>query len=157
MAESPQRREPLAVGTKLPPVRRLISRDMILRYGPMVEHGAMLEQGRPNPIHYDREAASRAGYRDIVANGTLSLGLVSEALGRLVGEDWLRSSRISAKFIRPVICGDEISVHGELGERRIEGARTLLSFDFWCENQERDKVIVGSATISVPSPDRAGG
>lgn len=109
----------------------------------------MVEGDRRNPIHYDPAAAADAGYRDIIAHGTLSLGFVSEAMAQILGGAWLAGSKISAKFIGAVFPGDEITVHGALKERIAEESRTHLVFEFWCENHDGLKVIVGSATASI--------
>ncbi len=143
MPQNSRSRTELSVGTPLPRIKRIITREMIQGYG------AMVEGDRRNPIHYDQAAAVEAGYRDVIAHGTLSLGFVSEALAQVLDVGWLAGSKISAKFIGAVFPGDEIAVHGTLKERVPEGSRTRLVFEFWCENQSGQKVIVGSASSSL--------
>lgn len=143
MSEDTRSTASLAIGAPLPKIKRVITRDMICRYG------AMVEGERRNPIHYDQAAAVEAGFPDVIAHGTLSLGFVSQALTEILGAAWLTGSKISAKFIGAVFPGDEIFVHGALRERITEGSRMRLVFDFWCENRSGQKVIVGSATAET--------
>ena len=131
----------LTPGAPLPQSKQVITREMIWRYGEMVEGD------RRNPLHYDQGVAVEAGYPDIIAHGTLSLGFVSRSLAQALGAPWLTGSKISAKFIGAVFPGDEITVHGVLRERVTEEPTTRLVFEYWCQNQHGQKVIVGKATV----------
>jgi 3-hydroxybutyryl-CoA dehydratase len=134
----------LSVGDALPATHKVVTRDMIEAYGAMVEG-----EGR-NPIHYDSAAARAAGYREVIAHGTMSLGLVSESLAQTLGAHWLRSSTLSAKFIRPVFLGDDITVRGSLARIEESDGRARLVFEIRCENQAGEPVIAASATALVP-------
>lgn len=70
--------------------------------------------GDTNPIHLDREAARRSGFRDRVAHGALLLAEVSRVIGRELPGDfslWLSSE---VDFRAPVYIGDELDIEARV-------------------------------------------
>lgn len=139
----PRDRAPEGQDSPPPRLKRVITREMIARYAALID-GAVR-----NPIHYDSAFAREAGFSDVLAHGASTLGLVSEALTGLLGPAWLSESHLSTKFIGPVIAGDEVAVYCQVRESSPEDSRVRVAVDFWCETQERLKVLVGSATAVV--------
>ena len=49
-------------------------------------------------------------------------------------------------FIKPVLAGDTLTVHGVVKERQPEAGRTRVVVEVWCENQHGEKTAVGTAS-----------
>jgi acyl dehydratase len=53
---------------------------------------------------------------------------------------------MSMTFIKPVLAGDRLTVHGVVTDKRPEHGRTRVVVEVWCENQDGDKTAVGTAS-----------
>jgi acyl dehydratase len=53
-------------------------------------------------------------------------------------------------FIKPVLAGDRLTVHGVVKEKRPDGGRTRVVVEVWCENQHGEKTAVGTASGLLP-------
>lgn len=114
--------------------------------------GSFRAQGWPlKNIHTDYEAAERMGLSTVYVSATQYLGYIAEFMADLFGEKWLSSGRTDdLKFTQPVTEGDTILVKAVVKSKEQEGDRTRIVLDVWCENQNGEKVLVGSATGFVP-------
>ena len=101
-------------------------------------------------IHTNLEFARSTGLDRTYASATQYLGYVTELMADLFGEDWFRGGKLgNAKFIKPVTEGDTITVKARV-ESKDEGNQiTRYVLDVWCENQNADKVLFGTATGEV--------
>ncbi|MBM3556672.1 MAG: acyl dehydratase, partial [Alphaproteobacteria bacterium] len=70
-----------------------------------------------NPIHLDADFAAKTPMKGIIAHGTMSLGLLWQALGRAFDPAELSRLAIDIRFVRPVRIGDTVTAGG----RRREG------------------------------------
>ena len=68
----------------------------------------------------------------------------------LFGDDWLRHGRMILKFVQVVEPGDTLVSKATVQSKQSREAGTEFLLDVWCENQRGDKVVVGTATGSVP-------
>jgi len=97
-------------------------------------------------IHTDLEFARSCGLPHVAASGTQYQGYVVELLIDLFGLEWLSHGTMDIKFIDIVDAGDTLvsTVTIRSKESLDIGARLIM--DVSCENQNGNKVLVGSAT-----------
>jgi acyl dehydratase len=97
-----------------------------------------------HPIHMDAEwARENSPFSDRIAHGLMTSALMSRPIV-LFSEKYKINSVLvssSAKYIRPVICGDEITTKLKLVEKIDE--RKRLRFEIKSTNQKGDVVMVG--------------
>jgi acyl dehydratase len=101
---------------------------------------------RPNSIHTDAEWARKKGFRAPLAQAMMSTAYVSQLMVQFCGEGFVRGGRMSVAFIKPVVVGDTLTVHGSIKSREREGDTTRVTVEVWCENQDGVKTMVGTAS-----------
>jgi acyl dehydratase len=101
---------------------------------------------RPRSIHTDPEWARKKGFAAPLAQGMMSSAYVSQMMVSLLGEGFVKGGRMNVKFIKPVLAGDTLTMHGRVREKQPEGDRTRVVVEFWCENQDGIKTMVGEAS-----------
>ena len=136
----------IEVGTELAPlVKQMTLEKMRLFSG---------GEGRSEKVnlHTDATAAERdTGMKQPFASGRISLGYASELMSRFVGLDlFSHAGTIDFKFIKPVMPGDTITVHGRVSEVEPVPQGTLVIVDIYCQNQKGEKTSVGSGSAIVP-------
>jgi acyl dehydratase len=126
----------IEIGHELPPHVKPIAQRQIDCYSGV----------RPKSIHTDAEWAKKKGFAAPLAQGLMSTAYVSQMMVELLGEGFVKGGRISASFIKPVLAGDTLTLHGVVKSKEPEGANTRITVEFWCESQQGVKTMVGSAS-----------
>ena len=104
--------------------------------------------GDLNPAHINQVVAKKSMFKDRIAHGMLSAGLISAVLGmQLPGPGTIYLGQ-ELKFTAPVYFGDTISAEVEVIESVQEKNRIRLSTT--CTNQDGKIVIKGVATVMPP-------
>ena len=129
-AEAPQ------VGDPLPTLKKPIVQRQIDCYS-----GA-----RPNSIHTDPEWARKKGFKAPLAQAMMSTAYVAQLMVEFCGEGFVKGGKMSVAFIKPVLAGDTLTVHGRIKSREDEGKKTRVTVEVWCENQDGVKTMVGTAS-----------
>ena len=101
---------------------------------------------RPNYIHSDEAFARKRGFPAPLAQAMMSTAYVSEMMTRFVGAGFVKGGTLSMTFVKPVLAGDRLTVHGVVKERRPDGGRTRVVVEVRCENQHGDTTAVGTAS-----------
>ena len=101
---------------------------------------------RPNYIHSDEAFARKKGFRAPLAQAMMSTAYVSELMTRFVGAGFVKGGTMSMAFIKPVLAGDRLTVHGVVKDKQPENGRTRVVVTVWCENQHGEKTAVGTAS-----------
>lgn len=102
-----------------------------------------------NPLHVDSEFASRSRFRERIAHGMLTAGVISAVLGmRLPGPGGIFLSQ-TLKFLKPVRLGDTITAEAEVLSYRPD--KRILTLRTICTNQRGEAVVDGEATMLVDS------
>lgn len=97
-----------------------------------------------NPVHLDAEAAAASVFKERVAHGMLSAGLISAVLGtRLPGPGTIYLSQ-SLRFRAPVRIGDTVTAVAEV--TALDPARKRATLKTTCTVKNRP-VIEGEATV----------
>jgi len=126
----------IRVGDALPPLVKPISQRQIDAYSGV----------RPRSIHTDPEWAREKGFAAPLAQGMMSTAYVSEMMVKLLGEGFVEGGRMSVAFVKPVLAGDTLTLHGVVKALVAEGGRTRVVVECWCENQHGVKTMAGEAS-----------
>jgi len=136
----------IKVGTALPPLVKQLTLEQMLLFSSGT--------GRVDKVnlHTDAAAAQRdTGMKQPFASGRISMGYACELMSRFVGLDlFSRTGKIDFKFIKPVMPGDTITVHGKVLAVTPVSEGMLVTVEIHCDNQKGEKTSVGSATAVVP-------
>ena len=107
--------------------------------------------GDYNPVHADREYAATTVFKEPIAPGIWTAGLVSAVIGtRLPGPGAIYISQ-DLRFLKPVKAGDAISARVEGVDVQREKNRIRLRTV--CTNQRAEDVLTGEAVV-MPSRTR---
>ena len=107
--------------------------------------------GDYNPVHADRAYAATTMFKEPIAPGIWTAGLISGVIGtRLPGPGAIYLSQ-ELKFLKPVLFDDVITARVEVVEVLRERNRVRLKTV--CTNQRRDEVLTGEALVM---PSKAG-
>jgi 3-hydroxybutyryl-CoA dehydratase len=126
----------IRVGDELPPLKKPIAQRQIDTYSGV----------RPHSIHTDAEWARKKGFAAPLAQGMMSTAYVSQMMVQLLGEGFIKGGKMGVSFIKPVLAGDTLTMHGAVKSKDAEGAHTRVTVEFWCENQQGVKTMVGTAS-----------
>jgi acyl dehydratase len=104
--------------------------------------------GDHNPMHADRAYAASTVFREPIAPGIWTAGLISAVIGtRLPGPGAIYLSQ-DLKFLKPVKAGDSISARVEVLE--VNRERNRIRLRTVCTNQRAEDVLTGEAVV-MPS------
>src|SRR5712692_3550363 len=107
--------------------------------------------GDYNPVHADRDYAATTMFKEPIAPGIWTAGLISAVIGtRLPGPGAIYLAQ-DLKFLKPVLFGDVISARVEVVETMRERNRVRLKTV--CTNQRGEEVLTGEALV-MPSKTR---
>jgi 3-hydroxybutyryl-CoA dehydratase len=104
--------------------------------------------GDTNPVHINAEVAAASMFKERIAHGMLSAGLISAVLGtKLPGPGTIYLAQ-SLKFRAPVKIGDTVTAKVEV--TAIDPAKKRVTLATICTVGGKP-VIEGEATVMVPS------
>ena len=107
--------------------------------------------GDYNPVHSDAAYAAGTPFKEPIAPGIYTAGLISAVIGtELPGPGAIYLSQ-SLKFVKPVKAGDTITARAEVIEVLRE--RNRIRLQTVCVNQHGEEVLSGEAWI-MPSKTR---
>ena len=95
--------------------------------------------------HTDYQAAQATGLTEPNINGGQTAEYLGELFIKFFGSGFVGGS-LSVKFIGFVSINDTVTVRGVVTGTETEGNRVKLTVDLWAENQDRVKVLAGTAT-----------
>ncbi|UCD08081.1 MAG: MaoC family dehydratase [Dehalococcoidales bacterium] len=102
-------------------------------------------------IHTDIDYARACGLPDnkVAASATQFQGYLVQLMIDLFGIEWLSRGTMDVKFIRIVNAGDIITASAAVISKEKNEHSTLFTMNVDCENQDGEKVLVGTATGGV--------
>lgn len=131
--------EDIVVGQKLKFFKKFNQKD--------VEKFAEIS-GDNNPVHLDKNYASKTIFQKRVVHGFLTASLISAAIGtRLPGPGSIYLNQ-SLKFLAPVFPDEEVVVELKIKNINLERRRVII--DTTCISNNK-KVLIGEAEILVES------
>ena len=137
------------IGYKLPSITRTITQDMMTMCR---NHVGLRVKELSAPVydfHTDIEEARRLGFPKTVVESFNYYALVSEVALNFFGEAWLTSAKMSTAFLKIVFEGDVITAGAMVKEKIPEGRATRIILEVWCDNQDGERVLAGSASALV--------
>ena len=98
--------------------------------------------GDYNPIHLDPVFAAKTAMVGVIAHGTMSVGLIWQALEKTLGSQSLSHIDLDIRFIKPVRLNDHLIAGGQ------KQGSNKDTYDVWVrDSRDGEPRIVGTATI----------
>jgi acyl dehydratase len=101
-------------------------------------------------LHTDFEKAKDAGLSAPIASGLQYEGHLLRLLLNLFGDAWPQRGKMRIKYPRPVMAGDVVQAKVRVKSKVECNAVVTFELDVWCEKQDKEKVLVGTASCSMP-------
>lgn len=101
-------------------------------------------------LHTDLKAANAAGLAAVVASGTQWEGYLVGFLVELFGTHWFRHGELDIKIPRSVKIDETLQPKARLERHELQGGHVRIVLGVWCENQDGEQVMVGSAACTLP-------
>jgi acyl dehydratase len=137
-----------ALGKAYPPFEYEVGREKIREYAYAI--------GATNPVHFDREAATGAGFRDVVAPPMFAVVYSAGSVGPGVldpelGINLMMMLHGSQEFVwgEPVCSGDVITTTTTFKDHREEEGRAYFVFESVSTNQDGQETVRGTWTNIV--------
>lgn len=103
-------------------------------------------------LHTDLDAANTAGLSEVVVSGTQWEGYLVGLLVEMFGVGWFSGGRLDVKIPRSVKIGETIQPRARVESVDREGDTVQVLLGVWCENQDGQQVLAGSASCAVQAP-----
>ena len=114
--------------------------------------GAFIDAvGDYNPVHSDASYAATTPFKEPIAPGIFTAGLISSVIGTMLPGPGAIYLSQTLKFVRPVKCGDVITARVEV--REVIAERNRIRLGTVCLNQHGAEVLSGEAWV-MPSRTR---
>ena len=104
--------------------------------------------GDDNPIHIDEEAGQQSRFGKAVVHGVYVLGLASKVLGRDFPGPGSIAVSLSAKFLRPVPVGEEVTIEVKVAEKLERHGHVKMRMYAYCNG----KMSLGGEAVVIPPP-----
>jgi acyl dehydratase len=138
----------MAAGKTYEPFDYEVGREKIREYSHAV--------GETDPVHFDRESATRAGFRDQVAPPMFAVVYSAGSVGPAVldpelGIDLFRMVHGGQEFVwgEPVCAGDTITTRTTVRDISEKDGRKFFVFESVSQNQDGQEVVRGTWTNIV--------
>jgi len=102
--------------------------------------------GDDNPIHIDEEAGRQSRFGKPVVHGVYVLGLASKVLGRDFPGPGSIAVSLSAKFLRPVPVGEEVTIEVKVAEKMERHGHVRIKMYAYCNG----KMSLGGEAVVIP-------
>src|ERR1700747_3233484 len=125
------------IGDTLGPQEIHLSKDQVRTYARTC--------GMDVPRFTDDEGARAEGLPGMIAPGNMSLGMLSRLVTDWIGSSGARPARLGAAYPQPGTPGHTITLtvsvpHVEPAEKRVE-------IDVWIENEDAERLVIGTASV----------
>ena len=102
-------------------------------------------------LHTDIAAANAAGLSAVVVSGTQWEGYLVGLLVEMFGAAWFSGGQLDIKIPRSVKIDETVRPSARLEAREPAGDGWRIALTVWCENQDGEQVLVGTASCIVPA------
>jgi acyl dehydratase len=128
------------IGDELGPTEMHLSKDQVRQYARAM--------GMWVPRFTDDEAARKEGLPGMITPGNMSLAILSKLVTDWIGAGAAKMTRLGATYRQPVIPDHTISLHGFITHKN-DDDRTV-EVDIWLENEDAERLVIGTATVQFP-------
>jgi acyl dehydratase len=104
--------------------------------------------GMDVPRFTDDEGARAEGLPGMIAPGNMSLGMLSRLVTDWIGQSGARLARLGTTYRQPVQPGHAITLSGFV--THIEPAEKRVEIDVWIENEDAERLVIGTASVEFP-------
>ena len=125
----------LRVGEILGPIDRTISQRQIDVYSGV----------RPGSIHTDPAWAEAKGFDSTIAQGMMTTAYLSSLMTEAFGGGFVVGGGLDVRFLRPVVCGDTLTVTGTLSGFTADDDGPIAHVSIEVFNQRGEKTTAGTA------------
>lgn len=101
-----------------------------------------------NPIHFDYDMASKAGFKRPIAHGLLVMGFVGEAVTKWIPSNYLRC--IDVRFRGVTNIEDQITISGKVTDIKKYGSNNEIISELIASDQEGQTKITGTVKFLIP-------
>ena len=129
----------MLLGYELPSLSKTVTQDRVDAFGRHARHPE-------DNIHTNEKYALSAGFPGTLVQGLLMYALVSQFLMGFFGRTWLTSGKVAMSFTKPVLSGKSLSVKAVIKEKAPEDSGVRIGLDVWCENEDGERVLTGTAS-----------
>jgi len=134
------------LGARLPDVVRHITQEMIDEFA--------VASFDYNPIHIDpvwKKKVDLPGGKSTIAHGQMTMAFMATVMSNWVGSTGGYVRKVEAKYIKPVLPGDDITSKGVVTEKHFHGpGKNFIVVELSAENQKGEKVAVGEGEVVLP-------
>jgi len=137
-----------AIGKEWPPTTYEVGREKIREYATVL--------GFQNPVHFDREAAQAAGFRDVVAPPMFAVVYSSPAMAPAMFDDDVEMNFAAMvhggqefEWGEPACSGDEITSTARCASIEEKDGKGFYVFETNSVNQDGAQVVKGTWTLIV--------
>ena len=134
--------EDVEVGSSLPGLTRCPSTQQLVMFGTAT--------GDFYPLHYDKDAALRAGLPGVIVQGRLKASFLAQMLRRWIGAGGA-IRKMSVQHRGMDLPGNALTCGGIVTSKYAQGATFLVECDIWVENAQGERTVKGTATVLLPS------
>jgi len=104
----------------------------------------------PHRLHYDLEFARSVGLKNIIVHGPLQIGYLIQMITNWLGENGTLK-KLSYRHHASAFPGDELTCKGVIAATREEGGKGCVDIELTLENQDKDLLVSGTATVIIPT------
>ena len=104
--------------------------------------------GDDNPINTDEAAGAASRFGKPVVHGVYLLGIASKVLGRDFPGPGSIAVSLSAKFLRPVPVGEEVTIEVKVAEKIERHGHVKVRMYAYCNG----KMSLGGEAVVIPPP-----
>ncbi len=101
--------------------------------------------GDKNPIHLDPEFAAGTQFGGIIAHGMLTLAFISEMMSAAMGEAWLSSGSMQARFKGATYPGDDLETWGKASSTDGDLLTYMVGLS---KSATGEDLVTGTATVN---------
>jgi acyl dehydratase len=135
----------VSIGDELGPSEMHLSKDQVRAYARAM--------GMWVPRFTDDEAARKEGLPGMITPGNMSLAILSKLVTDWIGAGDAKMTRLGTTYRQPVIPDHTISLHGFVTHKN--DADHTVEIDVWLENEDAERLVIGTATVQFPNPSGA--
>jgi hypothetical protein len=139
---------PIEIGSQFEGPARKLSAARILAF-PGGPFGA---PGWPaHHLHTDLDKAAEAGLPAPIASGLRLEGYLVELLCDVFRKSWVARGTLQVRYPRPVMAVEIIQPIIQITTLESAGPQVRIGLDVWCCRVDGEKILVGSASCSIPA------
>ncbi len=137
MPQSQRKYEDVKVGDALGPQELFLSKEQVRAYARTT--------GMWVPRFTDDEGARKEGLPGMITPGNMILALLSKLVTDWLGSSDARLVRVGTTYRQPVLPDHTIILQGFV--THTNDADRTADMDIWIENEEAERLVIGTATV----------